>query len=77
MIGNLTAAEMKFTRSMAGSTHLVIMKDSNKSFMEFIENYRPNWRSHVLQMPHSEFSITNHKDEDHLWEDSTVAGTRL
>jgi hypothetical protein len=42
--------------------------------MEFVENYKSDWKNHGLQIPnsriHSKFSVTNQKGKD-LWEDTS------
>jgi hypothetical protein len=82
----IMAAEMKFIRRMSACTFLDYIRDLDiikvlrtQPITELIENYRSNWKSHVLQMPTQEsssyFPVTNQMDK-HLWEDPSNTGMR-
>jgi len=63
---------MEFMRGTTGYTgldyekNLDVMKELNiQPIMEFIDNYRHNWKTHVLRVPHSfPFKIIRFQPEE-------------
>jgi hypothetical protein len=82
----IRTGEVKFMSRTAGYTGLDYTKTLDvkkvlhtQRVMEFIDNYRCNWKNHVLEMAaqesRSEFFVTNQEDDD-LWQDPSYTVTK-